>query len=74
MMTNNIFPNIWVISDGTMGMEVQSLGLAEALTENPHLIRVTLPRLARMFPRLAKSGLLPLPAGFTASLSRIRTA
>ncbi|MGA1019846.1 MAG: mitochondrial fission ELM1 family protein [Candidatus Puniceispirillales bacterium] len=69
MMTNNIFPNIWVISDGTMGMEVQSLGLAEALTENPHLIRVTLPRLARMFPRLAKSGLLPLPRALRQALA-----
>jgi mitochondrial fission protein ELM1 len=61
MTTDKTSPKIWVISDGTMGMEVQSLGLAEALTDHPILIRVTLPRLARMFPRLAKSGLLPLP-------------
>ena len=55
-------PHIWVISDGTKGMEVQALGLAEQLSPAPQLIRVRpLPRLSRHFPSLARQGLCPMP-------------
>ena len=58
--------HIWVISDGTKGMEIQALGLAEGLAEQlspaPQLIRINpLPRLARHFPGLARQGLCPMP-------------
>ena len=55
-------PHIWVISDGTKGMEVQALGLAEQLSPTPQLIRTgALPILARHFPSLARQGLCPMP-------------
>ena len=55
-------PHIWVISDGTKGMEVQALGLAEQLSPAPQLIRISpLPSLARHFPSLARKGLCPMP-------------
>ena len=54
--------HIWVISDGTKGMEVQALGLAEQLSPASQLIRINpLPRLARHFPSLARQGLCPMP-------------
>ena len=53
---------IWVISDGTMGMEVQSLGLAESLSEDVRLIHVKPGSLMRAFPRLAKMGACPMPS------------
>ena len=63
-------PHIWVISDGTKGMEVQALGLAEQLSPAPQLIRVRpLPRLSRHFPSLARQGLCPMPKALRQALN-----
>ena len=51
----------WVISDGTKGMEVQSLGLAEAMGLETTLIQMNLPPLLRHFPRSGRMPLIPLP-------------
>ena len=48
----------WVISDGTKGMEVQSIGLAERMGLKTTIIRLSPPSLLRSFPRLGKSALL----------------
>jgi mitochondrial fission protein ELM1 len=62
MTTATSSPSIWVISDGTKGMEVQSLGLAESLSENVRLIHVKPDKLLRAFPRLARMGVCPMPS------------
>ena len=45
----------WVISDGTKGMEVQSLGLAERMKLKVKLIRFPVPTLIRNLPKLMRS-------------------
>ena len=63
-------PHIWVISDGTKGMEVQALGLAEQISPTPQLIRVRPPPiLARHFPSLARQGLCPMPKALRQALN-----
>ena len=63
-------PHIWVISDGTKGMEVQALGLAEQLSPTPQLIRISPPPiLARHFPSLARQGLCPMPKALRQALN-----
>ena len=63
-------PHIWVISDGTKGMEVQALGLAEQLSPAPQLIRTgPLPSLSRHFPSLARQGLCPMPKALRQALN-----
>ena len=42
----------WIISDGTSGMEVQSLALAQALGIEPEIKRICPSRLLRAFPSL----------------------
>ena len=42
----------WIISDGTSGMEVQSLALAQALGIEPEIKRIFPSRLLRAFPSL----------------------
>ncbi len=54
--------SIWVVSDGTKGMEVQSIGLAERMGISPKIIRLTPPKIIRHFPKLAATGLYPLPS------------
>ena len=55
-------PMIWVLSDGTMGMEVQSMGLAEALSDTPpHLIRIKPSYLLRAMPVAARLPFYPTP-------------
>ena len=51
----------WVISDGTKGMEVQSLSLAERMGLDVRVIRLSPPWLLRHAPRLARWPFLPLP-------------
>ncbi len=51
----------WVVSDGTKGMEVQSLGLATRMGLDVKIIRLNLPRLLRAFPRLGKYPFMPIP-------------
>jgi mitochondrial fission protein ELM1 len=53
--------SIWVVSDGTKGMEVQSLGLAERMGFTPTVIRLKPPSLIRHIPKWGKTGLYPLP-------------
>ena len=62
--------HIWVVSDGSKGMETQSLGLAEALTATPRLIRLTPPKLTRHLPSLARLPVLPLPRTIKQSLAK----
>ena len=67
MNTNNfgIYANsgsIWVVSDGTKGMEVQSTGLAERMGLAPKIIRLKPSSLLRHIPELGKSRLYPLPS------------
>lgn len=50
----------WVISDGTRGMEVQSIGLAERMQLAIEVIRLE-PGFYRRFPKLALLPLAPLP-------------
>lgn len=52
----------WVVSDGTKGMEVQSLGLAERMGLETTVLRFPPPLLLRHFPRSAFWPLIPLPA------------
>ena len=49
-MKNSIKDNIWVISDGTKGMENQSLALAKLLSKNFKLIRYNPPYFLKKFP------------------------
>lgn len=51
----------WVISDGTKGMEIQSIGLAERMGLVVKVIRLDPPSLLRHAPRLGKMPLFPLP-------------
>jgi len=62
MTTATSSPSIWVISDGTKGMEVQSLGLAESLSDDVRLIHIKPGKLLRAFPRLARMGACPMPS------------
>lgn len=52
----------WVVSDGTKGMEVQSLGLANQMGLEVTVIRLKIPRLLRGFPKLGQYGFMPMPA------------
>ncbi|MCE2516933.1 MAG: mitochondrial fission ELM1 family protein [Alphaproteobacteria bacterium] len=52
----------WVVSDGTKGMEVQSLGLAERMGLNTTVLRFPPPGLLRHLPRSGRWRLMPLPA------------
>ncbi len=54
--------SIWVVSDGTKGMEVQSIGLAERMGISPTIIRLTPPKIIRHFPKWGQTGFYPLPA------------
>ena len=66
---------IWVVSDGTAGMRLQSVALAEALVRarpdwsfddfiiTPHPLIRTLPRLAAMLPGLPLYGAAQKTAG-----------
>ena len=49
----------WVLTDGTKGMEVQSMGLARRMGLETTRIELTPPALIRHFPRYA--GVMPLP-------------
>ena len=49
-LENSIKDNIWVISDGTRGMENQSLSLAKLLNKSFKLIRYNPPYLLKKFP------------------------
>ena len=51
----------WVISDGTKGMEVQSIGLAERMGLETTVIRLKPPSLLRSMPRLGQWPLMGLP-------------
>jgi mitochondrial fission protein ELM1 len=57
--------SIWVVSDGTKGMEVQSIGLAERMGLTPTVIRLKPPSLIRHMPKWGKTGLYPLPEPLT---------
>ena len=75
MNTNNfgIYANaasIWVVSDGTRGMEVQSIGLAERMGFNPTIFRLKPPSFIRHFPRFAKTGVYPIPAPLASSIKK----
>ena len=52
----------WVISDGTKGMEVQSIGLATRMGLDLSVIRLTPPSLLRSMPRLGTLPLMGLPS------------
>ena len=54
--------SVWVVSDGTKGMEVQSIGLAERMGFTPTIIRLAPPSLIRHFPKFATTGFYPLPS------------
>ena len=54
--------SVWVVSDGTKGMEVQSIGLAERMGFEPQIFRLKPPSFIRHFPKFAASGLYPLPS------------
>ena len=49
-LENSIKDNIWVISDGTKGMENQSLALAKLLSKNFKLIKYNPPYFLKKFP------------------------
>ena len=51
----------WVISDGTKGMEVQSIGLATRMGLDLSVIRLTPPSLLRAMPQLGTLPLMGLP-------------
>jgi len=51
----------WVVSDGTKGMEVQSIGLAKAMGLEMRYIQITPTWLIRRLPRLALLPSWPLP-------------
>lgn len=52
----------WVVSDGTKGMEVQSIGLAERMGLETTIIRLPIPKLIRSMPRLGRMPFMGLPA------------
>jgi len=52
----------WVISDGTKGMEVQSIGLAERMGLSTTIIRLKPPSILRSLPRLGSLPLMGLPS------------
>lgn len=60
--------SVWVVSDGTKGMEVQSIGLAERMGFDPKIIRLKPPSLIRHFPKFAATGFHPLPLILSKSL------
>ena len=60
--------SVWVVSDGTKGMEVQSIGLAERMGFDPKIIRLKPPSLIRHFPKFAATGFHPLPIILSKSL------
>ena len=49
-MENSLKDNVWVISDGTKGMENQSLALAKLLSKNFKLIKYNPPYFLKKFP------------------------
>ena len=51
----------WVISDGTKGMEVQSIGLAERMGLETTVIRLAPPSFLRSMPRLGTWPIMGLP-------------
>ena len=51
----------WVISDGTKGMEVQSIGLATRMGLDLTIIRLSPPSLLRSMPRMGALPLMGLP-------------
>lgn len=53
--------NCWVVSDGTKGMEVQSIGLAKKMDVDLRYLLIDPPRLLRSFPYLALIPGWPLP-------------
>ncbi len=52
----------WIISDGTKGMEVQSIGLAERMRLKFEVIRLSPPSLLRSMPRLGALPFMGMPA------------
>ena len=52
----------WVVSDGTTGMEVQSVGLAERMGLKTRLVRVSASSPIARLPRLALLPFMPLPS------------
>lgn len=60
----------WVVSDGTKGMEVQSIGLAEAMGLKVDVLRLAPPRLLRHLPRLGRFGMMPIPAECRATIAK----
>ncbi len=59
----------WVLTDGTKGMEVQSLGLSDRLGLKTTRLELQPPSLTRAFPQLAASGLFPLPKALKQALA-----
>jgi mitochondrial fission protein ELM1 len=55
--------SIWVVSDGTRGMEVQSLALARALGADPVVKRIRPAPWLRVFPSLGAWSAVPPAAG-----------
>ena len=53
-LENSIKNNVWVISDGTKGMENQSLALANLLDKSFKLIKYNPPYLLKKFPLIRK--------------------
>ncbi|MEQ8332048.1 mitochondrial fission ELM1 family protein [Nisaea sp.] len=53
----------WIVSDGTRGMEVQSIALAQALGVIPEMKRIRPSPLLRAFPALGTWRLVPPSAG-----------
>jgi mitochondrial fission protein ELM1 len=51
----------WVVSDGTKGMEVQSIGLAERMNLTTTILRFSPPAFLRHLPRLGQLKAMPLP-------------
>lgn len=55
--------SVWIVSDGTRGMEVQSLGLARALDADPVVKRVRPAPWLRLFPSLGVWRAVPSTVG-----------
>lgn len=53
----------WVVSDGTRGMEVQSIALARALSIDPEMKRIRPSPLLRAFPGLGSWRMIPSSSG-----------
>lgn len=51
----------WIVSDGTRGMEVQSLGLAERMGLEARIVRVSAASPVSRLPRLARIPFMPPP-------------